>query len=368
MNSINRKNKTVVQCIASLGGGGAERQVVILCNELAKLGWTVHLVVLEYGQNLASLDREHVTLHRLIVSSNYDLSIVSKIRKIILNVNADVVQTWLPLMDIAGGIAALTARRPWILSERTSRGAYLKSNARIIVRRFLGRFANAIVANSSGGVAYWNADPRLVERCKVIPNAIPFDKIEQSPPEDGGLLGRSGDCKLILYVGRLISSKNLYNLLTAFSHVREQNNCVLFLCGEGPEKPALESLAKELKISESVRFLGYVSNAYGWMKSADVLVMPSRYEGMPNSLIEAAAVGCRICLSDIDAHREIIGSKSGYFFDCDDVMGMSAALHAALQDIPHNISIVDNAKRDVAILSAPEIGKRYDELLSEACN
>ncbi|WP_153161454.1 glycosyltransferase [Zoogloea sp. 1C4] len=365
MNSINRKNKTVVQCIASLGGGGAERQVVILCNELAKLGWTVHLVVLEYGQNLASLDREHVTLHRLIVSSNYDLSMVSRIRKIILDVNADVVQTWLPLMDIAGGIAALTTRRPWILTERTSQSAYSKSNARIFVRRILGRFANAIVANSSGGIAYWNVVPRLVERCKVIPNAIPFDKIEEAPPEDDGLFRRSDDCKLILYVGRLIPSKNLHNLLTAFSRVLEQDNSVLILCGEGPEKPALESLAKDLKIFERVRFLGYVSNAYGWMKSADVLVMPSRYEGMPNSLIEAAAVGCRICLSDIDAHREILGPKSGYFFDCDDVIGMSAALHAALQDTTHNVSIVDNAKKDVAMLSAPEVGKRYEELLSK---
>lgn len=368
MNSLNPSNKTVVQCIASLNGGGAERQVVILCNELAKLGWTVHLVVLELGQNLVSLDRECVTLHRLIVSSNYDLSMVSKIRKIILNVNADVVQTWLPLMDIAGGIAALTTRRPWILSERTSQSAYSKSNARIILRRLLGRFANAIVANSNGGIAYWNVVPRLVERCEVIPNAIPFDKIEEAPPEDSSLLCRSDNCKLILYVGRLIPSKNLRNLLTAFSRVQEQNNSVLFLCGEGPEKPALESLAKELKVYESVRFLGYVSNAYGWMKSADVLVMPSRYEGMPNSLIEAAAVGCRICLSDIDAHREIIGPKSGYFFDCDDVLGMSAALHAALQDIPYNISIVHNAKKDVAILSAPEIGKRYDELLSKVRN
>lgn len=367
MNSLNHKNKTVVQCIASLSGGGAERQVVILCNELAKLGWTVHLVVLEYGQNLASLDRERVTLHRLIVSSNYDLSMVSKIRKIILNVNADVVQTWLPLMDIVGGIAALTTRRPWVLSERTSQSAYSKSNSRIVLRRLLGRFANAIVANSNGGIAYWNVVPGLVDRCKVIPNAIPFDKIEKAPLEDSGLLCRPGDCKLILYVGRLIPSKNLHNLLLAFSRVLEENNSVLILCGEGPERPALESLAKELEVLENVRFLGYVSNVYGWMKSADVLVMPSRYEGMPNSLIEAAAVGCRICLSDIDAHREIIGPESGYFFDCDDVMGMSVAIRAALKDIPHNISIVDNAKKDVAILSAPEIGKRYEELLSKIC-
>jgi glycosyltransferase involved in cell wall biosynthesis len=360
------KRKCVIQCIASLKGGGAERQIVILSNELAKTGWVVHLVVLELGENLADLDQERVILHQLSAKSNYDMRIVTRIRRIILDNDADIVQTWLPLMDVAGGFASVLTRRPWVLSERTSSQAYLSFSFRTFLRKIIGRFANVVVANSRGGLDYWSGVRAGNSKRYVVPNAVPFNRINDAQKIDRESFLESTETQLVVYVGRLIESKNIRNLLFAFSRVVAQNNAVLVLCGDGPQRTELEALAKELKISDAVRFLGYVNNIYSWMKSADALVMPSRYEGMPNSVIEAAAAGCRIALSDIKAHREILTPEAACFFNCDDVNGMADAINETLKDVPSNVAMSKKARDDVSMLGACEVAGKYDRILMDS--
>lgn len=355
-------NRVVLQCIASLSGGGAERQVVLLSNELARLGWDVHIAVLDFGQNLSLLETDKVVVHRIKSRSNYDFMIFVRIFHLVWTLKPHAIQTWLPLMDIVGGTTSLLRRIPWLLSERTNavaHGAGLRSR----IRRFLGRHASGIVANSDGGLDYWRtqgANPCLY---KTIPNLVPFGNIESSPSLSRASEGFSQDDVLILYVGRLIESKNVASLIKAFSLLKATRNATLLICGDGPLRDVLKALALTLGVLESVRFMGYVGNVYSWMKMVDLIVMPSRYEGMPNAVIEAAAVGCPICLSDIESHRSVLADDAGYFFPYDDIEQMYAAMQGCLESDSSRANSTLKAYESVQRLRPEVVAGEYSDFI-----
>ena len=105
----------------------------------------------------------------------------------------------------------------------------------------------------------------------------------------------------IIAVGRLVKQKDFKTLIKAFKIVKEKlKDSNLIIIGEGSERKNLENLVKGLKLSD-VYFLGYKSNPYKYVAKCDLFVLSSLYEGLPNVLIEAIAVGTPVvstnCLS-----------------------------------------------------------------------
>lgn len=114
---------------------------------------------------------------------------------------------------------------------------------------------------------------------------------------------------IILFVGRLVEMKNIQLLLNAFSIVNESAPSKLVLIGEGPEKEKLISLINELKISKNVLFLDYCINPYAYMRQSDVLVLTSKWEGLPTVLIEAMACGTQVIATDnLNGAKEILNN------------------------------------------------------------
>jgi len=107
-----------------------------------------------------------------------------------------------------------------------------------------------------------------------------------------------GDTEVIVAVGRLSGEKDFDTLLRAFERVRAQRDTRLVILGKGPNRPALESLAEELSISEAVDMPGFVDNPYKYMTRADVFAMSSLSEGFGNVLVEAMACGTTVVSTD----------------------------------------------------------------------
>lgn len=113
---------------------------------------------------------------------------------------------------------------------------------------------------------------------------------------------------VLLYVGRLVPIKGCDYLLNSCSILDSRKiNWKLLLIGDGPLQSNLELLAKKLKISDRVYFKGYQTNTIEFMRNADLLVLPSRSEGMSNALLEAVSVGLPIVATDVGAARLIVG-------------------------------------------------------------
>jgi glycosyltransferase involved in cell wall biosynthesis len=104
---------------------------------------------------------------------------------------------------------------------------------------------------------------------------------------------------IILAVGRLVRLKGFDLLLKAFAQLHSAHpTWRLIILGEGPERQALEALRKELGLVNHFELPGQVRNPEAWMARAGLVVQPSRYEGFPNAVLEAMAMGAPVISSD----------------------------------------------------------------------
>lgn len=117
-------------------------------------------------------------------------------------------------------------------------------------------------------------------------------------------------------VGRLSPEKGHKRLLEAFKIFLDEGNAgVLFIVGDGPLRKTLELMAKRLRITEYVKFLGQLNNPYPLIKSCDCLVFPSDYEGQGLVLIEALTLKTPCVGSNIPAVKGILGTGNGFLVE-----------------------------------------------------
>jgi len=115
-----------------------------------------------------------------------------------------------------------------------------------------------------------------------------------------------------LAVGRLTEQKAFDVLIRAFSYVRKNHPAHLLILGEGEERPALESLIRQLGLEQDVNLMGFVQNPYPYIVHASLFVLPSKWEGLPTVLVEALYLGTPIIATDCPGgSREIL--KDGQF-------------------------------------------------------
>lgn len=121
-----------------------------------------------------------------------------------------------------------------------------------------------------------------------------FEKAKQNPSHKWLHLNKT--VPVVLAIGRLKPQKDFVTLLKAFAHLKHhiQKDVKLVILGNGPQRQELEALAVQLNIQDDVDLLGFQANPYAFISMADVFVSSSRYEGLPNVLIEALALGKRI--------------------------------------------------------------------------
>jgi glycosyltransferase involved in cell wall biosynthesis len=168
---------------------------------------------------------------------------------------------------------------------------------------------------------------------QIIPNGVDLTRFR--PANLGGPPVRPPG--LVLYVGRLTFQKGVDVLLTAWRGVQEQlaesQRARLVIVGAGPGRAQLECLTASLGIADSVTFVGEQSDVAAWLRRSDVLVLPSRWEGMPNALLEAMASGLPCVATRVSGSEEVIQHKvNGLLVEPDDHVALAEALLTVLLD------------------------------------
>jgi glycosyltransferase involved in cell wall biosynthesis len=256
--------------------------------------------------------------------------LVADLYDVIRKRRIDVVQTWLGRMCVAGGVAGRLARRPWLYSERSVE--LNERGWRASVRRFVGRGAQAVVANSEAGAARWRS--RLGSRVHVVPNGVELDAILATPAAERRQLDLAADAELILYAGRFAAPKNIELLADALTMVlRQRRRAVALAVGEGEELDLFRAIIVRAGLGDRCRAPGYRPDLWALLKSADVAIAPSLFEGRPNVVLEAMAAGCPLVVSDIAQHHECLPRDAALWFSPASATDAAAALCRTLDDV-----------------------------------
>lgn len=213
------------------------------------------------------------------------------------------------------------------------------------------READRVVAVSRGVAEavreYYGLPPEKVVTIfsSVDPQRLTRLATEFQPPFEAGRFH-------IVAVGRLGPPKGYRYLLHAMNelvHGRGMNQLMLWIVGDGPLRGELESLSRERKIDQHVRFTGYQANPIPYMKYAQLFCLPSLYEGMPNSLLEAIVCGTPVLASDCrSGPAEILdGGKYGRLVPPADCEALAEAIADAVANYPRWQSITAAARSSV---------------------
>ena len=206
-------------------------------------------------------------------------------------------------------------------------------------------------------------------RVRVLRNGIDLEAPvkQSSPPTDvREQLGLAPDERLLVAVGRLSPEKGIDVLIDAL--VRLQTPRVrLVLVGDGPERERLRARADRAGLAERVAFVGHVATPGDYLQAADVVVLPSRSEGIPNVALEAMALGRPLVATAVGGTPEIVvDGVSGILVRTDDPKHLAAALDHVLTDSSLAARLADGAREHAALrLSAVARCSRLRELYAE---
>jgi len=272
----------IVLVISSLTSGGAERVLTTLANYWSEKGWEVTiLAILSHDKNFYKL-HENIQLKSLDI--RYKNSILNTlwyfygIRNVVKEENPDYVISFISAINIFTLIALIGLKQPVIISERNYFDV-LKSKFWRFLRRISYSLADGLVVLSKDDYQYYN----YVKNKKIIFNPLRVENL----PECKFELKE----KLIIAVGTLTKQKGFDRLIRSLVGV-DLSDWRVDIIGEGPERKALHSLIKELKLENSVSLVGRKSNIYAYYQRASIFVLSSHWEGFPNVLAEAMAHGC----------------------------------------------------------------------------
>lgn len=326
--------------LPSLEGGGAERVYVQLANEFSRLGFRVDVVAA--AARGPYLSEVCATVRVIDLGGSGVLKSLPALIRFLRSQRPAAVLSGLEHANIVAVLACLIARSGTrcVVSTRSVPTAFYRQDRSLRrwitlqASRLVYRFADRVIANSQAGaddLMYCLGIPQ--RKVSVIHNPLDLEELERCAREtvDHPFL-HAGSAPLILGVGSLTPVKDFETLVRAFSIVRSRRACRLAILGEGPLRPRLESLLRELGLEHEATLPGFVANPFAWMSRAGVFVSSSLTEGCPNALMQALACGAPVVSTDgPGGSAEILqGGRWGRLVPVGDSNAMADAIEAVL--------------------------------------
>ena len=350
--------------IGSLVGGGAERVFCNLANSLASKGHQVTIVTNVEAQGVYELEP---SVNRFVLLPEKQrknkffnfIHCMKELKKYIKKNPSNNYVVFLPLTTIM-----LLAYRKIILgrvvvSERGAPDRY-SSFIKLLLKKWIHR-SNCVVFQTDD-VKNWYQPYLKKAEGVVIPNAINPAFIREP------YLGVKE--KSIVAAGRLCEQKNFALLIEAFSRISDEfSDYKLKIYGKGSLETQLKELTENKGLSDRVEFMGYVDNMPEQLEKASLFVLSSDFEGMPNALMEAMALGlpCVSTECPCGGPKFLIKDKeNGLLVPVNDVEAMAAAIREMLASEELRNNCGENARKVVETLNPQKIYGTWEKVIEES--
>ena len=373
----------VLRLITRLNVGGPARQALLLTRELQNRYDTV-LAAGTPESHEGELSDPNIEVTRLPlvrpINPRLDAQALLRVRSLITTLRPAIIHTHMAKAGTVGRLAALsTTNRP--ITIHTFHGHVLEGYFSDLTSRTF-REAERLVAHRTDMLLAVSPQVRdellslgigREDRFRVLPLGLDLDRFAiKSRPAGTDLrdeLGIAPGTPLVGIVGRLVAIKDH---ATAFQAISALDGVHLAVIGDGELKSELEELAIELGIADRVHFTGWhpdVAQAISWL---DVVLLTSRNEGTPVSLIEAAAAGRAVVATDVGGVRHVVEhGVTGIIVKPGDPRASAAAISSLLAD-PQTRQAMGQAGRTRSLSRfgkdqlISNISSLYEELLATA--
>ena len=342
---------------SSMGYGGAERVISLLSNELCSRGHEVGIYLTSASHKCVYELDERIGIYSEDKISNLK-GVIKGIRRFVKRYSPDVVVPFMTYQCIYTCLALMFTKFPVVVCERNDPNTIDGKPARKYVfwlRDFLFSRAEGAVFQTPGARDMF---PRSVrKRGTVIAN--PIDSSVLPEPYEGERDNR------IVNVGRLSVQKNQSMLISAFAQIKDEfPEITLEIYGDGDKGDELRALSESLGVADRVRLMGNVTGVCEYIKNARLFAFSSNFEGMPNALAEAMAIGLPCVSTDCPpggARMLIEDGENGLITPCGDVDSFSSALAKLLADQSLSDKYGSKAVRIREKLNTESIAKEWED-------
>lgn len=206
--------------------------------------------------------------------------------------------------------------------------------------------------------------------CFVIPSGIDIKKLNSYC--DGYLMTKKLDKynhKFILgFIGRISKEKGIYELIKGFSLIKKEN-LILKIAGDGNEFSQIKNLVKNLSLENKIEFLGEIKKTEEFYKQIDILIIPSRTEGLPLVMLEAMACGVLVIANNVGAISTVINNNfNGILMANNNPETIQNSIEYCLNNFHNMKSLIENAQKTVKKFSIEKSVEKFENTIMEIIN
>lgn len=350
-------NLTIVN--ATLSHGGAERVISILANYLASKDYEITILTWLDTPIFYKID-ERVIVYSIEKESRSSNLIKKMIwfRRYMSKHKPDLLLSFLAIFNVVTLVSLLGLGVKTIVCERNDPRYTPFGKPQRILRNIIYYLADGILTQTDNNKAYFSDS--LQDKTHVI-----YNPIFMNNDYIGKALLMSRE-KTIISVARLEPQKNQLMLIEAFAEFSKNHpDFNLIILGEGHFRCTLEQKIRDLGISEKVHLPGVVNNVFEYLSKAQMFVLSSYFEGMPNTLLEAMCIGLPCISTKVSGAIDLIeDGKNGFLVDIDDYHTMAIKMNQIANNLELQNSLGKEASKLYARLNVDVISKEWENYIN----
>ena len=357
---IEKKKKKVLFCLGSLDKGGTQRVVSNLANFFEQKNYDVGIITTKNSKPQYQLNK-NISLFALdIKKKNSNIKRLKILKRIVSQYNPTVIMSFQPEPSFRI-LFQHKKNIPVIVSVRNDPQTEYKNKKRAIFMKWLYPKTDKLVLQTEEAKEYFkNIVP--AEKLVVIPNPLNEKFVEEEV--------YTGEReKVIVTVGRLERQKNQELLIKAYKKLSETySDYKLYIYGEGSQKQRLETIIEQLELQDKVILKGKVDNIEKVIKKAAMFVLSSDYEGMPNALMEAMALGIPCISTDCPCGGPkylIDNQKNGILVPIGNEEAIEKAMEYMIKNPEQAKEMGKNALQIRERLNAEKICEEWNKLIEK---
>lgn len=351
--------------IPQLARGGAERVIINLSKQFTEKNNSVYIITTTKTSNEYSVPegvKRYILVEkdkidrRGVIKRNRDLRAICKIEQL------DLLVSFIGGANYHAVLAARSLKTKVVISVRNDpRFEYPKRIDKLLIKCILTK-ADGCVFQTEEAKQYFPKE--LQDKSRIIYNAVANEFYSTQMLENK-------NSRVIVSCGRLVEQKNFKLLIKAFGLVSKHfENVVLKIYGEGEQKKELQNLINNLDLGGKIFLMGNTENVAEALAEATIFVLTSNFEGMPNALMEAMAMGLPCVATDCPCGgpKMLLNNNNGILVPINDTNALYKAIFELLSD-PVKLRIISKNAREASIKFKEDcVFKEWEEYFNFVLN